>query len=103
MSVIEVNNSNFNEVVLNSASPVLVDFNAAWCGPCRMLRPILDDIAAQNPSYKIASVNIDDEPDLAQDYEISAIPCLLVFRGGQEVNRSVGLIPKEAVLNLLEG
>ena len=103
MSVIEVNKSNFQEVVLNSEKPVLVDFNAAWCGPCRMLKPILDDIAAENDAFTVASVNIDDEDELAEEYGVSSIPCLVVFKGGQEADRSVGLIPKEAVLNLVEG
>lgn len=103
MSVIEVNNANFEEVVLNSKVPVLVDFNAGWCGPCRAMKPLLDELAEGNDAYRIASVDIDEAYDLAVEYGVSSIPCLVVFKGGEEVNRSVGLIPKEAIAQLVEG
>lgn len=103
MSVIEVTKANFDEVVLKSDVPVLVDFNAGWCGPCRAMKPMLDELAEGNAAYRIASVDIDAEDELAEEYEISSIPCLVVFKGGEEVNRSVGLIPKADIAKLVEG
>ena len=103
MSVIEVNKSNFEAEVLKSEVPVLADFNAGWCGPCRAMKPMLDELAEGNPGYKIVSIDIDEEDELAEEYEVSSIPCLVVFKGGEEVNRSVGLIPKDAIADLVEG
>ena len=101
MSVIEVNKGNFEEVVLKSEVPVLADFNAGWCGPCKMLKPMVEELAEERTDVKFVSINIDDEDELADDYDVSSIPCLVVFKGGQEVNRSVGLIPKDAIVDLL--
>ena len=103
MSVIEITSANCESEVLKSDVPVLVDFNATWCGPCRAMKPLLDQLAAENPAYKIASIDVDEEGDLAMDYGVSSIPCLVVFKGGKEVNRSVGLIPKDAIAKLAEG
>ena len=95
MEVITVTKDNFEEEVLKSPLPVLIDFNADWCGPCRMLRPTLDDIAANKDNIKIVSINIDDEDELADKYEVSSIPCLVLIKDGKEVNRNVGLIAKD--------
>ena len=103
MSVIEVTKADFEEVVLKSDVPVLADFNAGWCGPCRAMKPMLDELAEGNPGYVIASVDIDAEDELAEAYDVTSIPCLVVFKGGEEVNRSVGLIPKDAIAELVEG
>ena len=103
MSVIVVTKENFEAEVLKSDVPVLVDFNAGWCGPCRAMKPMLDELAEGNPGYKIASVDIDDQDELADEYDVSSIPCLVVFKGGEEANRSVGLIPREAIAALVEG
>ena len=102
MSVIEVNKGNFEAEVLKSDVPVLADFNAAWCGPCRAMKPMLDELA-ESAAYKIVSIDIDEEDELAEEYDVSSIPCLVVFKGGEEVNRSVGLIPKDAIVDLVEG
>ena len=103
MSVIEVNKGNFEAEVLKSDVPVLADFNAGWCGPCRAMKPMLDELAEGNDAYKIVSIDIDEEDELAEEFEVSSIPCLVVFKGGEEVNRSVGLIPKDAIVDLVEG
>ena len=103
MSIVNVSLSNFEDEVLKADVPVLVDFNAGWCGPCRSLRPMLEELAASDPGFKIASIDIDAEDELADRYAITSIPCLVVFRGGQEVRRSVGLISREAIAALMEG
>ena len=103
MSVINVTKANFDEVVKKSEVPVLVDFNAGWCGPCRAMKPMLDELAESDPGYVIASVDIDSEDELAEEYDVTSIPCLVVFKGGEEVNRSVGLIAREAIAELVEG
>ena len=102
MAVIQVNKANFESEVLQSSVPVLADFNAGWCGPCRAMKPMLDDLAAGNPGYKIVSIDIDEEDELAEEYDVSSIPCLVVFKGGEEVNRSVGVVEKEDILELLD-
>ena len=102
MSVIEVTKANFESEVLKSEVPVLADFNAGWCGPCKAMKPMLDELA-ETAAYKIVSIDIDEEDELAEEYDVSSIPCLVVFKGGEEVNRSVGLIPKDAIAALVEG
>ena len=102
MSVINVTKDNFESEVLKSDVPVLADFNAGWCGPCRAMKPMLEELS-ESAAYRIVSIDIDEEDELAEEYDVSSIPCLVVFKGGEEVNRSVGLIPKDAIAALVEG
>jgi thioredoxin 1 len=95
MSVVEVNKDNFENEVLNSTTKVLVDFNAEWCGPCKMLKPIIDELAEERTDLKIVSINIDDEDELSEDYSVFSIPCLVLFDKGKELKRNVGLMSKD--------
>ena len=101
MSVITVNENTFEKEVILADKPVLVDFYADWCGPCRMLRPTLEAIADERSDVKVAAVNIDENPDLADEFDIASIPCVILFRSGAEADRSIGLVPKEALEALL--
>ncbi len=101
MAVIKVTTENFEKEVLNSDVTVLADFNADWCGPCRMLKPIVEEIAEENPNIKVVSINIDDEDELADEYDVASIPCVVVFKNGVEVERSIGFRPKDAIVELL--
>ncbi|HBI52389.1 MAG TPA: thioredoxin [Ruminococcaceae bacterium] len=100
MKVTEVTTATFENEVLKSDKPVLVDFNADWCGPCQMLKPTIEQLAEERDDIKIVSVNIDENDDLAYDYDVSSIPCLVVFKDGKETKRSVGLKPKSEIIKL---
>ncbi len=102
MAATIVTSENFEAEVLKADKPVIVDFWASWCGPCRMLSPIIEEISETNSDIKVCSVNVDEQMELAQQFEISSIPALLVFKGGQLVNSSVGVIPKAAILDLVK-
>ena len=101
MSAMHINNHNFHEEVMNSEKPVLVDFWASWCGPCRMVGPILDEIAAEYPEYKIVKINVDEEPELASRYQVVSIPTLMVVKNGQVVSQSAGARPKNQILAMM--
>ena len=102
MSVVKLNKEIYNEIV-NAEKKVLIDFYADWCGPCRMLSPIVDEIANERDDIVVAKVNVDDEPELAEKFGVISIPTLVVMHSGQVVNKSSGARPKADVLKLLEG
>ncbi|MBQ8123317.1 MAG: thioredoxin [Ruminococcus sp.] len=103
MAVIEVNKDNFASEVLSSDKPVVADFYADWCGPCKALRPILEELSGEREDVKFVSVNIDDEDELADEYDVSSIPCVVVFKNGQEAERSIGIKPKDAIEEMVGG
>lgn len=98
---IEITAENFENEVLNSDKPVLIDFWAAWCGPCRMLSPVVDEIAEENDSVKVGKVNVDEQLELAAQFGIKSIPTLLFFKDGKQIDRSVGVASKSAILNMI--
>lgn len=102
MSVIRVNKNNFNSVKA-SDKPVLLDFYADWCGPCRMVSPLVDEIAEENAQYLVGKINVDEEPELAQAFGVSSIPTLVVIKNGKIAQKSVGARPKSQILAMLEG
>lgn len=102
-NIIEVTDETFDQEVLKVSGPVLVDFWAAWCGPCKMLAPTLERIAAEKTgAVKVCKVNIDDNPETPTKYHIQSIPTLLLFKNGQVVNQRIGNVPKEDIANMLE-
>ena len=100
MSVIKITSANFEEKVLDSDKPVLLDFYADWCGPCKMLAPIIEEIAEEHPEYVVGKVNVDNEPALAQQFGIVSIPALFVIKNGEVTAQSLGYKQKDAVLAL---
>ena len=101
MSVLNIHQANFQQEVLRSDKPVLLDFWAAWCGPCRMVAPIVEEIAAQRPDIKVGKINVDEQPELAGRFGVMSIPTLVVMRDGHVVRQSVGAQPKERILAML--
>ena len=101
MSVTKITKDNFQELVLNADREVLLDFWAPWCGPCRMVGPIVDEIAGERKDVLVGKVNVDEEMELASRFQVMSIPTLVVLKNGQVVNRVVGARPKDAILSLL--
>ena len=101
MAVKTVTEETFEAEVRNAAVPVLADFYADWCGPCRMLRPALEQLSEERSDVKVVAVNIDEHPELADDFDVTSIPCVILFKNGAEADRSVGLVPKEMLEALL--
>ena len=101
MSVHHITSQNFQEEVLNSAKPVLLDFWAPWCGPCRMVGPILDEVAAERPDVKVCKINVDEEYELASRFKVVSIPTLMVMQSGQIEDRVIGARPKAQILAML--
>lgn len=101
MAVMTLTSENFEQEVLRSAQPVLVDFWAPWCGPCRMVGPILEDIAQERNDIKVGKVNVDEQPELAGQFGVTSIPTLVVLKDGRIVNQATGARPKSQILALL--
>ena len=101
MSVKNITKEIYEEEVIRSDKTVLLDFWAGWCGPCRMLSPVIDQIAAERPDIKVGKINVDEQPDLAAMFQVMSIPTVVVIKGGKEVSRSVGVRPKEEILSML--
>ena len=101
MAVKTLTIENFEQEVLQASNPVLVDFWASWCGPCRMLSPVVDEVSEEAGGVMVGKVNIDEQQELASRYQVMTIPTLILFRNGQEVERSVGVVPKQRILDML--
>lgn len=101
MALLKLTRDNFETEVLNSTLPVLIDFYADWCGPCRMLGPVIDEIAEEAADFKVGKVNIDEQPELATKYQVMSVPTLVVIKNGEVANRVTGVTPKQKILDML--
>lgn len=102
MNAVNLNSANFETEVLKANVPVLIDFWAPWCGPCRMVSPIVDEIALEASGFKVGKVNVDEQPELAEAFGVMSIPTLIVMKDGKLANKSVGYKPKAAILSMLK-
>ena len=103
MAELTITLENFEKEVVKSEVPVLVDFWATWCGPCQMLLPVIDEIATEAERFKVGKSNVDEQPELASQFKVRTIPTLMVFKNGEVVNKSIGVIPKDEILKLVQG
>lgn len=101
MAVIQVTNDNFSQEVLQEEKKVLLDFYATWCSPCQMLAPVVAEIEKEHPEYKVCKIDVDEQPQLAQEFQVMSIPTLVVMEHGKQVTKSVGYLNKDAVLDML--
>ena len=101
MALLKLTRDNFETEVLNSTLPVLIDFYADWCGPCRMLGPVIDEIAEEATDFKVGKVNIDEQPELATKYQVMSVPTLVVIKNGDVANRVTGVTPKQKILDMI--
>lgn len=102
MAAITITKENFEKEVMNSDKPVLIDFWASWCGPCRMVSPIVEELADELTDKKVGKINIEEQPELAQAFSVMSIPTLMVIKDGKVISKSVGARPKQAILDMLE-
>ena len=101
MSILTITKDNFDNEVMHSDKTVLLDFWAAWCGPCRMLSPLVDEIAEENPSIKVGKINVDEQPELAQQFRVMSIPTLVVVKDGKTTGQAIGVQPKATILDMI--
>ena len=102
MSVTKLTNDTFEKEALAAGKPVLVDFYADWCGPCKMLAPVVEEIANESEQYRVCKLNVDDAPDIAARYGVMSIPTMIVFKNGEAAGRTVGVQSKQTILNMLK-
>ncbi len=102
MSVVNVKKENFENDILKCPKKVLLDFYADWCGPCKMVSPIIDEIAEENPEYKVGKVNVDEQPELAEQFQVMSIPTIFVLENGKVVNQAIGVRTKAQILDMLK-
>ncbi len=101
MSILKITKENFDELVLQNEKPVLIDFYADWCGPCKLVGPIVEEIATEHPEIAVGKINVDQDPDLAIRFQVMSIPTLMVFKNGEVTNKTLGFQPKEGIIKML--